>query len=55
MEKFLRGFTAPEHGVMHSVKMIRNHPLFPKHVPVHGFIMDPLTGALDLLVEDYRE
>lgn len=55
MEKFLRGFTAPEHGVMHSVKMIRNHPLFPKHVPVHGFIMDPLTGKLELLVEDYRE
>jgi len=55
MEKFLRGFTAPEHGVMHSVKMIRNHPLFPKDVPVHGFIMDPETGGLELLVEDYRE
>lgn len=54
MEKFLRGFSAPEDGVMHSVKMIRNHPLFPEHVPVHGFIMDPTTGKLELLVEDYR-
>lgn len=55
MEKFLRGFSAPEDGVMHSVKMIRNHPLFPAHVPVHGFIMDPTTGSLELIVEDYRE
>lgn len=55
MEKFLRGFSAPEQGVMHSVKMIRTHPLFPKHVPVHGFIIDPETGGLELLVEDYQE
>ena len=55
MEKFLRGFSAPEQGVMHSVKMIRNHPLFPKHIPVHGFVMDPTTGKLETLVEDYRE
>lgn len=55
MEKFLRGFSAPEQGVMHSVKMIRTHPLFPKHVPVHGFVIDPETGGLELLVEDYQE
>lgn len=55
MEKFLRGFEAPEQGVMHSVKMIRQNPLFPKHTPVHGCIIDPTTGKLDLLVEDYRE
>lgn len=55
MSKFLRGFDAPEHGVMHSVEMIRSNPLFPKHVPVHGCIIDPTTGKLDLLVEDYRQ
>lgn len=55
MEKFLRGFEAPEQGVMHSVKMIRTNPLFPAHVPVHGCVIDPTTGKLDLLVEDYRE
>lgn len=54
MEKFLRGFSSPEEGVMHSVRMIRNHPLFPEAVPVHGFVMDPMTGALELLVQDYR-
>jgi carbonic anhydrase len=55
MEKFLRGFDTSEEGVMHSVRMIRKHPLFPKEIPVHGFIMDPVTGALEVLVVDYRE
>ncbi|MBH5319776.1 carbonic anhydrase [Paenibacillus sp. GSMTC-2017] len=55
MEKFLRGFGSSEEGVMHSVKMIRNHPLFPKDIPVHGFVIHPETGALEVLVEDYRE
>lgn len=55
MEKFLRGFSRAEEGVMHSVRMIRRHPLFPQDIPVHGFVMDPTTGALDVLVQDYRE
>ncbi|GAB2671859.1 beta-class carbonic anhydrase [Paenibacillus thermoaerophilus] len=55
MEKFLRGFGSAEEGVMHSVRMIRKHPLFPKAVPVSGFVIDPVTGALEVIVEDYRE
>lgn len=55
MEKFLRGFEKAEDGVMHSVKMIRKHPLFPASIPVHGFMIDPETGALEVIVEDYRE
>ncbi|REK71766.1 beta-class carbonic anhydrase [Paenibacillus paeoniae] len=54
MEKFLRGFSSAEEGVMHSVRMIRNHPLFPKAIPVHGFVIDPGTGELEVIVEDYR-
>jgi len=55
MEKFFRGFERAEDGVMHSVRMIRRHPLFPQAIPVHGFVMDPSTGALEVIVEDYRE
>jgi carbonic anhydrase len=55
MDKFFRGFNRPEEGVMHSVRMIRRHPLFPQSVPVHGFLMDPVTGLLEVVVEDYRE
>jgi len=55
MDKFLRGFDRAEEGVMHSVRMIRRHPLFPQAVPVHGCVMDPETGKLEVIVEDYRE
>lgn len=55
MDKFLRGFKSAEEGVMHSVKLIRKHPLFPKDIPVHGFILSPETGAIEVLCQDYRE
>ncbi|MEK8132503.1 carbonic anhydrase [Paenibacillus filicis] len=55
MERFLRGFESPEEGVLHSVKIIRNHPLMPAAIPVHGFLMHPDTGGLEIIVEDYRE
>lgn len=55
MDKFFRGFDRAEDGVMHSVRMIRNHPLFPKAVPVHGFVVDPETGEIEVIALDYRE
>ena len=27
-----------------SVAVIRNHPLVPHFVPIHGLIIDPVTG-----------
>ncbi|NIK79113.1 carbonic anhydrase [Paenibacillus castaneae] len=54
MEKFLRGFSSAEEGVNHSVQMIRKHPLFPKDVPVHGFVIDPVTGELEVTMLDDR-
>lgn len=55
MDKFFRGFSKAEDGVMHSIRMIRRHPLFPEAIPVHGFVMDPETGAIEVIVQDYRE
>jgi carbonic anhydrase len=54
MERFLRGFDRPEDGVMHSINIIRKHPLMPATIPVHGFIMDPLTGQLELISDGYE-
>ena len=34
-----------------SVDIIKNHPLMPKDVPVHGLVIDPKTGKLDLIVD----
>lgn len=38
-------------SVANSVAVIRNHPLLPPGLPVHGLIMDPHTGALEVLVD----
>jgi carbonic anhydrase len=35
--------------------MLRQHPLFPPDVPVHGLVIDPETGKLDLVVDGYKE
>jgi carbonic anhydrase len=53
-ESFLRGFDCVEDSVKHSVATIRNHPLIPKDVPVHGLVIDPKTGKLDIMVNGYE-
>jgi carbonic anhydrase len=54
LERWLTGFARVEDGVLNSVEMIQSHPLLPQGFPVHGLIMDPETGKLDLLVDGYR-
>lgn len=49
LRHFLTGFESPQAGVLASVEIIRNHPLLPKDVAVHGLIMHPETGRLDVL------
>ncbi|TCP65422.1 beta-class carbonic anhydrase [Baia soyae] len=54
VEKWLCGCSKVEEGVMHSVNMIRNHPLFPSNIPVHGLVIDPNTGKLDEVIRGYE-
>lgn len=54
MERFLRGFDSVQDGVLHSVNIIRNHPLLPATVPVHGLVIYPDTGKLELLSDGYQ-
>jgi carbonic anhydrase len=53
LPNWLQGFKSPEDGVRRSVEVIRNHPLLPKDVPVHGLMISPETGKLDLLMDGY--
>lgn len=53
IEKWLEGFDSVEENVRNSVDMIKNHPLMDKKVPVHGLIIDPSTGKLDLVENGY--
>jgi carbonic anhydrase len=53
LHSWLTGFDCVEDSVKQSVKMIRNHPLIPKNIPVHGLIMHPRTGKLELIDDGY--
>ncbi|GAA3320163.1 hypothetical protein GCM10020331_030020 [Ectobacillus funiculus] len=54
LDRFLHGFENVEDSVKHSVDIIRQHPLMPEGIPVHGLVIDPKTGRLDLLTDGYE-
>ena len=41
-------------SVRESVRMIKNHPLVPKSLIVHGLVIDPDTGNLDVVINGYQ-
>jgi len=55
LAKWLHGFDDVQQSVRSSVELIKNHPLLPAEIPVHGLIIDPETGKLDLVVDGYQE
>lgn len=54
LEQWLHGFENVEDMVKENISMIRNHPLIPNEIPVHGLVIDPDTGKLDLTVNGYK-
>ncbi|MDQ0875330.1 carbonic anhydrase [Paenibacillus sp. V4I3] len=54
LSRWLTGFKHVQEGIEKSVNIIRNHPLLPKNLPVHGLIIDPETGRLDLISDGYK-
>ena len=49
----LVGFEQVTDGVVKSVEVIRHHPLLPRDVMVHGMLIHPETGELELVVDGY--
>jgi len=49
ISQWLTGFKCVEESVRNSVQIIRQHPLFPSDILVHGLIMEPETGKLELI------
>ncbi|MFD1037613.1 beta-class carbonic anhydrase [Virgibacillus byunsanensis] len=45
------GFDTVEESVQQSVSIIRNHPLLPPEVKVHGLVIDPGTGKVDVVTK----
>lgn len=53
LSKWLVGFDSVEDSVRHSVDLVQKHPLLPSQVPVHGLVIHPETGKLDLIINGY--
>ncbi len=52
IDSFLTGFEDVSDSVKHSLDMVVNHPLLPPDVLVHGLVIDPETGKLDIVQRD---
>lgn len=49
INNWLKGFEDSAQSVKETVRTIINHPLIPKDVSVSGYLMDPVTGRLDIV------
>jgi len=50
VERWLHGFESVEQSIKESVRMIKDHPLFPKDIKVHGLIMSSETGEIEIII-----
>lgn len=53
LDRWLKGFDKVEDNVRHTVGIIRNHPLMPRDIPVHGMVINPHTGELTVVIDGY--
>ena len=47
IDQWLCGFENVEDSIRETVKAIKEHPLIPLDIRIHGFVIDPDTGRLD--------
>jgi carbonic anhydrase len=52
--EWLGGFIDTEDNVREAVAAIKNHPLIPAAIPVHGLLFDPDTGEVKVVVNGYE-
>jgi carbonic anhydrase len=55
LQKWLTGFENVTDAVRESVQLVRSHPLMPNDVFIHGMVIHPETGKLELVVDGYAE
>ncbi|MFC5403715.1 beta-class carbonic anhydrase [Cohnella soli] len=55
LNRWLTGFDSVRESVENSVEIVRNHPLLPPGTPVHGLIIHPETGELEMVSEGRRQ
>lgn len=51
LDGWLTGFDNVEDSVRHTVELIRKHPLMPDNIAIHGLVIHPTTGKLNLIID----
>ncbi|MBP2642323.1 MAG: Carbonate dehydratase [Firmicutes bacterium] len=54
LEDWIDNFHHPEQNVKEVVAKIRENPLIPNDVPIHGLMFNPNTGQIEVLVNGYH-
>lgn len=54
LKNWLHGFDCVASSIKESVSIIKNHPLIPKDVFIHGLLIDPETGSLEVVIDGYK-
>jgi carbonic anhydrase len=54
LKQWLTGFDNVYDNVKNSVSLIKEHPLMSPDIPVHGLVIDPGTGRLNLVIDGYE-
>jgi carbonic anhydrase len=54
LNRWLTGFDSVRESVENSVDIVRNHPLLPPGTPVHGLLIHPGTGELEIVIDGHR-
>ena len=54
LSEWLGGFHDPIGNVERVVELLRENPLIPGDVPIHGLMFDPGSGVLEVLVAGYN-
>ncbi|MEG0857311.1 MAG: carbonic anhydrase [Terrisporobacter sp.] len=55
VKKWLHGFDSVKESIEDSVEKVKNHPLVPSDIIVHGLVMSPHTGKVDVIVNGYEK
>lgn len=51
IDEWLKGFEDPADSVRETMKIIKTHPLIPGDIDCSGYLMDPVTGRVDIIEE----
>ena len=53
LANWIGAIESEESNVINGVEKIKSSPLIPDTIPVHGLIIDPTSGKVDVLVNGY--